>query len=199
MRWPSTQTINEKSTNPNGINNALFDLLSKLNTTYQELSNVPRVVDSDTYGRYREYPDGTTQGRTLESSVVQSAAVALTSTITANVATLTVPRGSWMFSAMGVIAEAAATTHAGTSNTHMAISRTSATLPASDTNSVPTDGEVVITIRTGVNTTNWRGAFTIPPYRVDLDEDTTFYFVANDTFAVSTSAAIGWFQAVSIL
>lgn len=177
--------------NPSTVQNSDFDITA---------TNIPVAVRNDpTYGTYRKYADGTTQGRTLTSSVVTSAAIALTSTITANIATLTVPRGSWMFTAMGVIAEAAATTHVGTSNTHMAISRTSATLPASDTNSVPTDGEVVITIRTGVNTINWRGAFDIPSYRVDLDEDTTFYFVANDTFAASTSAAIGWFQAVSIL
>lgn len=205
MRWPSTQTTNEKSINPNGVNNALFDLLSKLNVTEQELQtiianlNVPTVVESSTYGRFRDYPDGTTQGRTLTSSVVESAAIALTTGVVANIVSLTIPAGSWVFSCFLRIDENTTTTHIASGAAVAAISRTSATLPAADTGAVPTNGEIRLVERPGNATVGAMWQLGGGAYRVDLDEDTTFYLVARDTFAVSTSSAFGWFQAISIL
>lgn len=200
MRWPSTQTINEKSTNPNGINNALFDLLSKLNTTYQELSNVPRVVDSDTYGRYREYPDGTTQGRYLFSGILRSAATALVTNTSVNIGTIVIPANSiWQVSGMGGWVLAATTT---VTNYALSVSKTSATLSGADTISYPTNGEVRYQFD-GAGTIQLGGTFTasIPSFRYenDTNADVTLYLVLRCIFGVSTVSGYGSFQAGSIL
>jgi hypothetical protein len=201
------------------IRKADLDLLAKINQAFFDFAaaddeinrridgvdsringlNVPSIVTDGTYGRYRAYPDGSTQGRTLTASVVESAALALTTNIVRNVVSLVVPAGSWVFSFFARILEEAATTHAATAAAVIAVSKTSATLPAADTGSVPTDGELREVHRPGNATVNASWQFSGGAYRVDLLADTTFYLVARDTFAVSTASVYGWFQAISIL
>lgn len=172
MRWPSTQTVNEKSANPNGINNALFDLLSKLNTTYEEFS----------------------RGRKLVSSVVRSDAVSLTTATPVDINTLVVPPGDWeisLFSAFNM--------NALTSTTVLisAISLASATFPNVDTTFVQMGNE--IRTRNAFAATVGIIDFMdpIPPIKVHFDVATTVYHVVSATFTLNTCSAYGSIQAVS--
>ncbi len=129
-------------------------------------------------------------------SRLKSNATAMTSPNTLNVCTtasITLTAGDWDVRGMvGFVGDT------GTSITLLkaAVSKTSATLPASDTSAVPTAGEVTTEYDTAANVI---GAGTvilpIPSYRVSLAASTDLWLVAAATFSVNTLSAYGSMQA----
>lgn len=158
-------------------------------------TNIPVAVRNDpTYGTYRRYADGTTQGRVLRSSLLRSAGLALTTGVAANVVSLTLPRGGWGISGSIFHLGGATTT---ISALRSIVSLTSATDTASDTTSVPSDAGEIRCLLAGLGT-GGNASLHIPEYEVTLSEDTVFYLVAMDSFGVSTMTVNGFLQAVSI-
>lgn len=88
----------------NLVNSSLDSRLITLNNQVDNL-NVPTIVTDPTYGRYRSYPDGSTQGR-LISSVSQALETGTVSNdFTYTAIQLVVPPGKWsVMSVMGVFA-----------------------------------------------------------------------------------------------
>ncbi len=196
LKYPSTQKSGEGSVTE--IDAALFDLLAKINQTDSDLqaSNIPKIVNSPIYGRYREYPDGSTQGRFIKSSVVRSQAVALTTSVSAEVTSILLPKGKWDISCM-----AAFVLGATTSATIFiaAINKASATVGPLDAIAVPdSDGvrtrDVMPAI---VGVTDFYTS--IPSFVVDLAETTRFFLNVSAAFTISTCSGYGTIQAVSIL
>lgn len=126
------------------------------------------------------------------ASVVQSAALSLTTATSLTIASITLPAGKWRISAMiGYLFGTA------TSVTVLrgGVSLTNNTLPASDTTAVPTAGETIVQgmseavgivkINGGVQT------MSIPSYDVFLTVSTTFYLIGRSTFTVNTNKVFG--------
>lgn len=133
-------------------------------------------------------------GEIITQSRLRSAATALTTATAANVTAtaLTLTAGDWE-----VVAHGGFLAGTGTSLTVavMSVSLTSATLPASDTTSVPTNGEIrmqnVPTASGVVLATNGAFGLNIPSFRVSINTPTTYYLVAFANFTVSTLSAFG--------
>lgn len=172
---------------PSTITNSDFDVTS---------SNIPVAVRNDpTYGTYRKYADGTTQGRVLRSALLRSAGIALTTGTAANIVSLTIPRGRWEISG-SIFHLAGATTTI--SALRSIVSLTSATDAAGDTTSVPSDAGEIRCLLAGL-ATGGNASLHIPEYEVTVSEDTVFYLVAMDSFGVSTMTVNGYLQAISIV
>lgn len=129
-------------------------------------------------------------------SRLRSNATALTSPNSLNVCTtasLTLTAGDWDI--RGIVGFLGAV---GTSITLLkaAISKTSATLPASDATGVPTAGEVIIEHDTAANIiAATTVVLPIPAYRVSLTTSTDFWLVAAATFSVAALTAYGSMEA----
>lgn len=144
----------------------------------------------------------TITGAATTQSRLRSAATSLTNNTTANVTAtaLTLGAGTWDISAMvGFLTGTTPTT----TQLKGAISQTSATLPATDTESVPnSNGEVTTTLSyaaagTALTSTSVTG-LSIPTYRVVLAGSTTFYLVARALFSTSTITAFGSISATQV-
>lgn len=173
--------------NPSTIQNSDLDITA---------TNIPVAVrDDPTYGTYRRYADGTTQGRVLTSSLLRSAATALVTNTAKTIVSRTVPVGVWMVSAMVGVTRAGATVQSSVS---AAVSLTTNTLPGNDTLAVPSaSGEVMAIEQRGA--TGGDEQLTLPSYRLVVTTEITLYLVVQATFTISTESAYGWIQAVSIL
>lgn len=124
-------------------------------------------------------------GQYISSSVLIGSAVSLTSSVAANVTSISLTAGDWDVSGVVLYNPNAATT---TSYMQVGISQTSATQPTlgAENNGVfSTD-----TLAAGV-----AEAFTIGPMRISLAGTTTVYLVAEATFAVNTQSAYGFIGA----
>lgn len=136
-----------------------------------------------------------TLGQFKQQERLLSNKTALTSTVKVNVTTsnLILEAGDWVIGgAVGF--------DSGSSTTitllDVAVSKTSATLPATDTLGVPTSGEVWIEVRPdGAATSGVQNMVVIPPFRASIASQTTFYLVAGATFATSTCSVYGSFWA----
>ncbi len=133
-------------------------------------------------------------GETLSISRVLSNQLGLTSNTAANVCTttsITLTAGDWDVRAFGHLNLAGTTT---SSDFQLAVSLTSATLPAGDTTGVPTGGEVIVrdnaNIATGSLTSLVR-----PSFRVSVSGSTSIYLVAKCIFSVSTASISGFLEA----
>ena len=146
-----------------------------------------------TWVAYGQLPGTTTNdnasagndGEYVVSNIGTGSAVGLTSTISANVTSISLTAGDW-----DVRGFVAGNVGGGTIITsyNYAINTTSATLPTpSDTTPMAFDSSL-----TGANTTYNR---TIPTGRLSLSGTTTVYLVANCTFTVSTLAVYGFISA----
>lgn len=198
-RYTSTQACDNPPTK-NGVDNALFDLLSKINSNGVDLQsqinglNVPELV-TDSFGTYRQYPDGSADGRTVSVTKLRSAPVALTSGVVANIGSISLPPGIWRFYPVVGFTGNGATTH---TFFEAGVSKTSATMPGLDTVAVPTAGELRdIISSTGIVTTGGEFSMSLIPYEYQVTVTTTFYLVASCTFAVSTESAFGSLFAIS--
>lgn len=134
-------------------------------------------------------------GEVLIQSRLRSAATGLTTATTANVTStaLTLTAGDWnIYASLGFL------TGTATTITQLSggISLTSATLPGSDTQNVPTAGEVRVaspfSFATPIAMTNATGiGLTFPVVSISLSGSTTFYLVTNCSFGTSTLSAFG--------
>ncbi len=137
-------------------------------------------------------------GSSSTQTRLRSAALSITSATATNVtaSALVLAAGTWDISAM--IGFLPTTTTSITIRGIGAISLTSATLPATDTDCVPTLGEVRVTL--GAQPATVGGAATpysalIPSYRVTFAGSTTLYLVAQATFTASTLSVYGIIEA----
>lgn len=131
-------------------------------------------------------------------SRLRSAATSLTTATTVNVANtttkLTLAAGDWViYGSCGFTAAATTTVN----NLTCATSKTSVTLPAADTTSVPTAGEY--TAQVSYPGTILNGDYTIQmqPIPVSLTASTDYYLVGQGTFGVSTLSIYGSMYAVA--
>lgn len=122
-------------------------------------------------------------GQLIETIVLVGSAVAMTSTVSVNIASVSLTAGDWDVWAEFWTAPAAGTT---TSKIQAGITQTTGTLPT-----VPATGTSLNTL-TGI-TTAATESVTIPvaSCRQSLSGTTTVYLVANTTFAVSTMGGYG--------
>lgn len=129
-------------------------------------------------------------GEYLQASRLKSAATGATSTTTLNVtaSALSLTAGDWDVSGVVVFLAAATTS---VTLLKSAISKTSATLPATDTIGVPTSGEVSAQISTAANIMTGDTSLQMPMCRISLASTTSIFLVANATFSVSTLTVYG--------
>lgn len=127
-------------------------------------------------------------GEFISSNVLIGSAVALTSTITANITSISLTAGDWAVTAEGATAPGSGTT---SSVVTFGISQTSATLA---TGISPVDATQV-----GFNNIpsnpNQSLILVVPSIRISLASTTTIYFIVRTVFAVSTMSAYGWISA----
>ena len=121
----------------------------------------------------------------LEVNVLIGSAVALTTTVTATVASITLPAGAWLLYGNVVTAPASGTT---TSLVAAAISTTAATLPT-----YPNGGALNIASGNSSSTQNFA-----LPLGILYSTGGTYYLVVKAIFAVSTLAAYGFLGAIPI-
>lgn len=129
-------------------------------------------------------------GEYLQASRLKSAATGATSTTSLNVtaAALSLTAGDWDVSGCVVFLPAATTS---VTILKAAISKTTATLPATDTIGVPTSGEVAAQITTAANIATGDISLDMPMCRISLASTTNIFLVANATFSVSTLTVYG--------
>lgn len=174
--------------NPSTVQNSDFDITA---------TNIPVAVrDDPTYGTYRKYADGTTQGRVLRSSVVRSAAIALTTATAKTICQITLPVGKWELIGLGGFLSNAATSSTAF---EISISKITDTLPGADTIAVWTDGEVRTRDRIPATVGIIDFYAAIPKGVVEVTEPTTYYLVLQASFTVNTCAGFGSMEAISIL
>jgi hypothetical protein len=206
-RFPSS--LRAENNFPSEIQKADFDLLAKINRVFFELAaeddaikkriddlNVPTIVSDLTYGTYRSYPDGSTQGRVLTAGVVRSSPVSLVTSTAKTVCFIDLPPGKWMVNIFSGFLLNSATS---VTNFIVAISKTDNSIPAIDATGVILNGE----IRTRDQIPPTIGIIdfftSIPPITIEITTLTRYYFTALSTFTINTCSAYGSIQAVSIL
>jgi hypothetical protein len=124
-------------------------------------------------------------GEQIRSAIASGSAVALTSTVAANVTSISLTTGIWDVSCIAMFT-GTVTTGTGCS---CSINTTSATLG--------TAGDNFITVPT--NSTAARDyAITIPAYRITLGSTTTVYLVARSDFTVGANSVYGRISATRV-
>lgn len=132
-------------------------------------------------------------GEVISASVVKSAAIALTTTVPATIATMTLTAGDWDVRGFGGFLSGSGTT---ATDIRLAVSLTPNVMPAADTAAVPTANEVTI-IESGASLVGTGNVYTVQlsPIRVSLAASTTIYLATVATFSVSTLAKFGSIEA----
>jgi hypothetical protein len=129
-------------------------------------------------------------------SRVVSSALPLTTNVPANViaSPLTLTPGAWKVTAQGVFVPTVTTS---ITKMQLAVSRTPATLPATDTTGVPTNGECLNRISIAASVPTNDNTIAISAYRVDVAAGATLplYLVAQGQFTVSTLGVGGSLEA----
>jgi hypothetical protein len=137
-------------------------------------------------------------GETQSISRVRSSNTGLTTNVTVNVGTttkITLNKGVYLFNAsIGFIAA----TNTVVSQLDLAISKTSATLPASGTLCVPTSGEIWLEQGFGDNGSNVDMSMSTSYPVVVASDATDFYLVARALFTTDTLGVYGSFSATRI-
>lgn len=124
-----------------------------------------------------------------------ASATGLTTGTTINVGTtasITLTPGEWEVSGAVGFSVAATTT---VTNLVGAVSKTSATLPATSTRALPTAGEVRYEFSQASAANNGQVTVPIVPFRVNVTADTPIYLVAQATFATAACSAYGYMEA----
>lgn len=134
-------------------------------------------------------------GEVLRTTRVASAGTALTTGVTANIAnptSITLTPGDWdVRGAVGF--SPAATTNV--TNLVAAVSKTSATLPSTDTTGVPTAGEYIATRAQAASVPVGSITLEIPSFRTSVSANTSLFLVGRATFTVSTMSGYGFLEA----
>lgn len=130
-------------------------------------------------------------------SRLRSAATSLTTATPVNVGNsttkLTLTAGDWVIYGTCGFTAAATTT---VTNLTCAVSKTSATLPATDTTGVPTSGEYTAIQSPAGNILNGDQTVDMRPVQVSLTSSTDFYLVGQGSFGISTLSVYGSMYAV---
>ena len=124
-------------------------------------------------------------GEYVSSVVASGSAVSLTTTVAANVTSISLTAGDWDVTGVIDFAFAASTSY---TNVAGSISETSATMGAQDSGF---DFECPATVPTATSAQAW----VVPAVRMSLSATTTVYLVAQATFTVSTLKAYGTIRA----
>lgn len=128
-------------------------------------------------------------GEILSASTLRSAPVSLTSTVTANVTSVSLSAGDWDVESIVGFNPGATTS---VTRLDAAVATTSATLPGTDTIAVPdANGQVRVVFSSAANVLGSDFILDINRSRVSVSGTTTIYIVANGTFSISTLAAYG--------
>lgn len=129
-------------------------------------------------------------GQLLKSTVASGAAVSLTTTVAANVTSISLTAGDWDVSGVVHLTGGASTTIGGATS---GIGATTATLPTFSVG----DTDRFDAPALGAGTPFNGGAIDLPltPTRVSLSGTTTYYLVVSATFGVSTCSAFGTIRA----
>jgi len=159
--------------------------------------NIPTMVQNDTtYGTYRVYADGSTQGRVIQASVLRSAAIALTTNVPKTITSISIPAMSkWRIVAMTGVATDAATVP---TRVYLSVSKTNNTLSASDTQNVPTNGEVLIIQNSVAIAGGETDVQTELVYENTTNFSVTLYMVERCNFTAGGAAGYGSIVAESI-
>jgi hypothetical protein len=130
--------------------------------------------------------DAGSVGEFISSNIGVGSAVSLTSTVTANLTSISLTAGDWDVGGFGITSAGGGTI---TSNLSFQISNTSATFISSG----PTAPVVAFT--GNPSTAGATFGLTLSTARISLSSTTTIYLVANSTFSVSTLAVYGFIAA----
>lgn len=154
-------------------------------------------ITDNTAARWNIFYSNANKTSLTQISRLRSAATALTTATTVNVAQtttkLTLTAGDWViYGTCGFTAGATTTI----SNLTCAVSKTSATLPATDTTSVPTAGEYTAIESPASAVLNGDQTLEMRPVQVSLTASTDYYLVGQGTFGVSTLSVYGSMYAV---
>lgn len=165
------------------------DASGTLLMTGQAINTVPSITFSSTTGvvgtTTNDSAASGSVGYLVEQSIPSGSPVSLTSTVVANIASITIGPGD--FDVWGVVLYTPAAT---TTSTRWAqsISTTSATFPTT-----PNGG--VYSIYNGTAGANQSSAMPVGMMRVSVAAPTTYYLIATATFAISTMTATGYIGA----
>ncbi len=170
---PSSANLAAAVTNETGSGLLVFGTTPTLNQ--------PNVVGTTT----NDNAAAGSVGEFVSSTVLFGAAIPLTSTIAANVTSISLTAGDWEVWGTVATVVAAGTT---TSSVTGAISVVSATLP-----SLPNGGGAFVA--NYASPAGQSNCFPVGRQRISIAVTTTVYLVASSTFAVSTSAACGFIGA----
>ena len=124
-------------------------------------------------------------GEFISSSVLSGSAVSLTSSVAANITSISLTAGDWDISCSGFFTAGGGTT---TSYRNIAINTTSATEPTAAAENNMAGGN----ISWGAGQVDWQNVGT---FRLSVSGTTTLYMVGVATFAVSTMSAYGFISA----
>lgn len=155
-------------------------------------SNISIILNSKGTGGIKLKGTGTNDsaaagyvGQYISSSIVAGSAVPLTTTVSANVTSISLTAGDWDVASSVLFLPDPTTTSTAQ---HGAISATTGTFPtAGSENNI---GGLSIAFGAGGT-----GQFCVGPTRISLASTTTIYLVASAIFAVSTMAAYGFIGA----
>lgn len=136
-------------------------------------------------------------GEVMRISRVRSVATAMTSPSPVNVCTttsITLTAGDWNVQGMVGLLTGTATS---VTDYQAAISKVSASLPATDTQCVPTAGECRVDQDTAANVIGTAAdiSITIPPFQVTVATTLQLFLVAKAVFSASTLSAYGSMEA----
>lgn len=193
LLW-STTALSAASTS----RNVLYSTTARSNVPIRFIGKIS--LTEATAGTYLTAPTRVQGANADRSGVIVAAglAVALATTVTSNVASISVPPGTWEIS--GALSFKPAAT---TSMTVLgfSISQTSATMSGATAFDQPSQftGQIVQSLLTSpapmvTGNTNPMGQ-AIPSYRFKTDTAVTLFLVANATFTIAALTATGWIQA----
>ena len=125
----------------------------------------------------------------------RSTATTLASLTPASIDVLNLPAGNWAIYCSGAIVCTSASAYKYVA---LAVSGTNNVIPAADTESVPTNGEVIQILSTASNSiaANYSVDLVCPPVFISLASTTTFYAVINCEFTGGTIKGFGNLYAV---
>lgn len=127
-------------------------------------------------------------GETMQTALVRSTKITMTTATNYNLTAspLSLTKGDWDVSAMVTFQNSS-----GVADCLVGISKTSLTLPADDTQAVPTSGEVLDTFDGSAVGAQASVSINIPPFPVRLSATTSIYLVVRSIFSAGTTFAYG--------
>jgi hypothetical protein len=189
LLWTTTATpANSRST--------LYSDAVYTNIAIRHIATI--YITEATAGTWATAPTNIVMGKSkrdgvIKASLLKSAATSLTTATAKTIASISVPPGDFIIGGMVGFVPGATTS---ITDLFGAISKTDNTLPASDTQGVPTQGEVYLELGSAAMVAGGRNInIAIPGYEIKLAAQTTIYLVARGDFTVSTLTGYGSIEA----